>query len=280
MKRAILPARPLRLRGGAYVKAALLALFMLALAGVAVLGTTWFVSSAATIGRDKDVWARGVPAEGGHFEGERRSKLGLAWFVASYDGTVSYTDAAGARYEGSVNFWTMFGGPDTDRTELRYDPDHPERFAISWAVEASGARWRAVVVMTLLLVLIAILCGVGAWAFIDDVRHRARIAATGDEVALRVVSADAVVREGKPTGKVRYELELADRQFTVEMPSVLPCAPADAAVLGLWLPGKPRSVLVLARDLAPLAVSHAERMQVLDRAVGAVTDTRAAAPSA
>ncbi len=272
MTRAILPARPLGLRAGVHVKTALLVLFMLA--GTAGLGlaTTWFVSSGASIGRDKDVWARGLPADGS-IHAKRTSKL-IPWLVANYDGTVRYTDAEGARYEGTIDFWTMFGGPDTDNAELRYDPQHHERFAVSWGVEASGARWRAVIVMSVLFALLTLAFGFGTWAIVDNALAVVRVARRGDEVQLRVVSCTPIVKDGKPTGKYRHELELdigdgTTKQIVEESLWLLHCAPDDSRAVGLWIPGKPHTVIVVRSDVEPLAVSGAERLEITRRAEAA-----------
>ena len=268
MKRTILPARPLRVRASGHVKTALLLLLMVAFVVGGALGTTWFVSSSASIGRDKDIWARGIPAADGSIHAKRTSKL-IPWLIANYDGTVSYVDAEGARYAGDVDFWTMFGGPDTDQAELRYDPQHHDRFAINWGVEASGARWRAVIVMTVLCALLTLAFAFGAWAILQNARGESRVAATGDEVELRVVSCKPQVKEGKPTGKYVYELELdlpdGPKRIHRESAWLLSCAPNDARVLGLWH-GNPASLILIASDLAPLVVGDAERAEINARA--------------
>jgi hypothetical protein len=269
MKRTILPARPLRLRGGVHMKTALLVLLMLAFTVGGALGTTWFVSSGASIGRDKDIWARGLPGADGYINAKRTSKL-IPWFIANYDGKVSYADAEGARFEGDIDFWTMFGGPDTDNAELRYDPQHHEHFAINWGVEASGARWRAVIVMTLLCALMTLTFAWGAWIIVQNARNESRVAASGDEVHVRVVSATPHVKEGKPTGKYDYRLELDDgekpRPIHRVSPWLLTCAPNDARVLGLWMPGKPGSLILITSDFAPLVVNQTERAEINARA--------------
>ena len=270
MKRSILPARPLRLRSGEHVKTALWILFMLAFAAGLALGTAWFVKSGGSIMRDKDIWARGIPAESGSIHAKRTSKL-IPWLIANYDGKVDYTDAEGARYEGDVDFWTMFGGPDTDNAELRYDPDHHDRFAINWAVSASGARWRAVIVMSLILGAATLAFAFGAWIMFQNGRSEARVAATGDEVRLRVVSCTPHVKEGKPTGKYVYQLELDEGLDTPkpihrESLWLLSVGPNDSRVLGLWEPGKPASLILIRSDFAPLAIRDAERSEINARA--------------
>ncbi len=268
MKRTILPARKLGLRAGVHARTALWLLLLLALTAGMGLATTWFVSCGASIGRDKDIWARGLPADG-TIDAKRTSKL-IPWLLANYDGKIRYNDAEGASYESSVYFWTMFGGPDTDSAELRYDPQHHEQFAISWGVDASGARWRAVIVMSALFALLTLACGFGTWAILQNARGEARVAREGDEVELRVVSCMSIVKQGKPTGKYHHELELdtggaAPQRIARDSLWLLHCAPNDARVLGLWIPGKTEHVIVVRNDLAPLAVTAGERAEILAR---------------
>jgi hypothetical protein len=269
MKRTILPAHRLRLRASSHAKTVLAVLIVLGMAAGTGFGATWFISSAGTILRDQAIWERGIAAPDGSINGKRTSKL-IPWLIANYDATVHYVDVEGARYEGSVDFWTMFGGPDTDNAELRYDPEHHERFALNWAVEASGARWRAVIVMTALLSLLCLTALYATWAIVQTARGEARVAAYGDEVELRVISATPTTKDGKPTGKYHYVLELGEgehvERITRDSEWLLVCAPNDARVLGLWDPGKPASVIVLRSDLAPLAVSAADRAEINARA--------------
>jgi len=274
MTRTILPARPLGLRAGVHVRTALHVAFMLACTAGLGLATTWFVSSGGSIGRDKDIWAHGLRADG-EIDAQRTSKL-VPWIIASYHGTVRYSDAEGASYEGTIAFWTMLGGPDTDNAELRYDPQHHDQFAVSWGVEASGARWRAVIVMSVLFALLTLASGFGTWVIIGNALAEARVARVGDEVQLRVVACTPVVKEGKPTGKHRHELELdigdgRTRRIVKEAPWLLRCGPNDSRVLGLWSPGKPHSLIVIRSDLEPLAVTQAERLEIKSRAEAART---------
>lgn len=276
MTRTILPTRPLGLRAGEHAKTLGLVVLMLAFTAGLGLGTTWFVSSGASIGRDKDVWAHGVRADG-EIKAERRSKL-VPWLIASYHGTVRYADAEGASYEGTIAFWTMLGGPDTDNAEIRYDPQHHDQFAVSWGVEASGARWRAVIVMSLLLAVLTLACGFGTWAIFDRARTEVRVARDGDEVQLRVVACTPIVKQGKPTGKYRHELELdlgdgRTKRITKDATWLLRCAPNDSRVLGLWIPGKPYSLIAIDGDLAPLAVTRDERGEITRRAEAARSAT-------
>jgi hypothetical protein len=273
MKRRILPARKLRLRIGYQLKTYIGSLLSLAVAVALGFGASCTVRSAGTILRDKEVWEHGIASDGGTLHGKRNSHIGLTWLYAQYRGDVSYSDETGQRFEGSFSFDTMLGGPDIDdAAELRYDRDHHDRFAVSWAVEASGARWRAVVVMTLLLGVLAVTFAFLAWVLVADLHAERRMVATADEVELRVKACTPITKEGKPTGKWHHQLELVDdtgttiRELAVTSAWLLYCASDNARVFGLWRPGHPKRVIVLDRDCAPLAVTAAEREAIMQRA--------------
>lgn len=285
MKRAILPAHRLRLRlgyGASYWIGALVCLGVAAALAVAARG---FAGDIGDLRREQQLWERGTPAADGWIDGKRRSQLGLSWVIASYDAKVTYTDDRGERHTGTLAFWTMFGGPDTDAAELRFDPAQRDRFAVSWGVDASGARWRAVIVMTALFALLALTFAYVAWIAIGALRRDRRIAATGDEVELRVVSTKQVMKEVRPgeggaqrlvpesTGKWQLELELdrdgrEPRRMTLQLEWPLYCAPDNARILALADDSRDH-LIVLAHDGAPLALSDADRLEVMRRAEAA-----------
>jgi hypothetical protein len=127
-----------------------------------------------------------------------------------------------------------------------------------------------VIVMTLLMLLLVATFGFGTWAIWQNARAEARVAAEGDEVQLRVVSATPLVKDGKPTSKYQYALELdaGDPPLLINRDSewLLSCAPNDSRVLALWRPGKPESLILIRSDLSPLVVTAAERADINARA--------------
>jgi hypothetical protein len=110
--------------------------------------STWRVLDVVHLQHEKVVWNEGVPAIDGEVKGTEHSKLGLSWLLAFDDLDVAYTTPDGRRHTGNLEFATFLGGADTDsEPELRADPAHPDDFALSWGIEASGARWRAGVIL-------------------------------------------------------------------------------------------------------------------------------------
>lgn len=269
MKRDLLPNRPLRVKGRSRVMTIVGLVMLVGMAFGTGSCTVWFGSTGATILRDKSVWSSGLPADGGTIDFKRTSKI-APWLMADYEGTVRYSDAEGATYEGKVSYWTMFGGPDTSNVALRYDPQHHDRFALSWGVEASGARWRATIVFTLILAFLTLAALVGVWAVIMSLRAESRVAAEGDEVELRVISSSPVFAEGKPTGEQCYVLEVSEldppKQITRNMKSLFFTTADQSRVLGLWKPGSTEDLVVLASDLTPLDLPDRERVEIMTRA--------------
>ncbi len=189
MNRSVLPAHPLRLRFGYVATTYALALMMVAIGAlVGYLAYDQF-SDIAALRESSRLWDDGAHALDGKISGTRDSKLGLDWVIASYRLDVWYVDAAGESHTGKRAFWTMLGGPDTDdRAEIRYDAKQPDRFVTSWEHDASGARWRAVVILGLLTSLMTFVSLLAVWAIPSGARRTARCGRRGDEILARAVS--------------------------------------------------------------------------------------------
>lgn len=267
MNRSILPARALRLTGAAHRRVVFVVLFQLLVLALFAAGTWWFASEALEIGRDQALWERGVSANGGSVDATRHSKFGLSWFISNYEGRVSFTDDAGVPRGGGFSFWTVLGGPDTETTELRYDAKHPDQFVISWAVDASGARWRASLFLGglslgLSLFMLFLIRG----EIRDHLAYR-QLAREGDEVVLRVLARAPIPQ--RKDGWLRFQFELPGdggappRTISRDLPSVYECQ--DGYALALWRPEAPKQVLLLRADLSPLQLTSDERDQAMAR---------------
>jgi hypothetical protein len=182
---------------------------------------------------------------------------------------VRYHDDQGTWFHDTVDFATMFGGPDTAHAELRYDPKDHKRFAISWAVEATGARYRGAIVFGLGLALFAAIAAMASKMLVRFMRCFVRIGREGDEIELAVLSSSPV-DVGQPNGKQRYRLQLAGieppRIFVKDSWGLLACSPDRKRAVGLWIPGDPQHVIVIEYDLTPLVVTDAERLEIANRA--------------
>jgi hypothetical protein len=278
MTRDVLPARPLGLRASAYLRRGCgLAVLVAITAGLA-LGSVWAGSEAVAIRRDAAVWSGGVPATAVAVNG-RVEERGLGWVLSTYDLEVTYETPSG-RHRGGVDVTTLFGELDTGGAPaLRYDPDRPERFALGWVVDGSGARWRWAVIGGLVFAAMSALFGWVTVAFARDLAALRRCARDGDEIVVDVSAVVEVKRaDGAPTSKRRYHLVSRDeppRRWSEEL-DLLKTRPlfADAAeqtAFALRLGGERGLAILLRADLYPLAIGRAEAAEVGGRAAGAIT---------
>jgi hypothetical protein len=278
-RRTILPHRALRLSTRHLVGAFFSGLLVLACGVGFGACSAWTIADVVHLQREKAVWARGVPADG-EVKGTEHSKLGLSWVIAIDDLDVAYTSADGQRHTGNLEFMTFLGGPDTDaEPELRYDPAHPDDFALSWGIDGSGARWRAGVIVGGLAGIIALFI-LYAVAIAGPRRQRLlrQCARDGEEVIVRIADIKVVKdQKGNPT---------PNRIFTVVPPAAtggddppidseainaskhVPLF-ADAAghtAFALYLRGKERQLILLTDGFAPLDLTDAEKAEAVRRA--------------
>ena len=99
---------------------------------------------------DYRVWRNGAPGQVLDYSGNERTRgpLGIPLFH-SYELDVTYEDAQGRSYVGKTQFDRLFIGVDNEAgPQLRLDPQNPERFVLSWAVELP--RWLSALVFLLM----------------------------------------------------------------------------------------------------------------------------------
>jgi hypothetical protein len=275
--RSILPVRPLELRAGYARKHELVALLVLLLGVGAIAGVPYLAHDITDVARDQEVWDHGVRATDESISGREHSRYGLSWLIASYDFRVSYVDDRGEKHDGVVDFATALGELDTgEETEVRYDPAHPERFAVSWAIAARGPRYRGAIALVSMSGVLGVFLIWGAWNVRRKLQRERQIAAEGLELEVRVISRQFVARRGKITGEVHYVLEIppadgvaAPRTQNHKGSLLLECGSEGRHVLALVLPGDHKHVLLVREDLAPLVVTDAERDVAVARAASA-----------
>ena len=208
------------------------------------------------------IWADGVPAVGGSVHGHRTSKFGMTWLVASYDLDVSYEDAAGNHHDGNHSFWTMIGGPDTDdQPELRYDREHPDKFAVSWEIAASGARLRATIILGLVCTALALVMGLVISLVPKAMLRIWRCGRRGDELVVRVTGFDEHREKSTVRRTYRFAYAGADRaerfaSETYTLPHIPLFTDADQTHALALLYGE--TAQVLRDDGYPFAITNRE----------------------
>lgn len=141
---------------------------------------------------EKSIWERGQPAPLAETQGQYRSRWNI---LKHYELTVIYQDQQGNEYEKPCEFSTLFGGVDEDQAvEVRYLPDDPERFALSWAIAAEGPRWSNLALYALIILGFGVLLGFAGWGKLGELRLARRLSAGGREIRLQIVE---VVRADK-----------------------------------------------------------------------------------
>jgi hypothetical protein len=272
--RAVLPTRPLRLRAGHVWHMGIVAAVCFLLGAGALAGVPHFAHELADVARDREVWDHGVRAADGSLEGRQHSRIGLSWLLAWYELRVMYVDDRGERHDEKLGLNTAFGELNgEDDVEIRYDPAHPERFAVSWAVSSSGARYRGAILFILICAAIGACLIWAGWKVLRDLQRDKQTAAEGGELELRVVGRQLVLQRGGFSGEAHYALEVppvdgisAPRAMTHKGPVLLESGTDGSHVIALAVAGDHRRVLLVHADLAPLVVTDAEREAAQARA--------------
>ena len=275
--RSILPIRPLPLRAGYRRKHHLVAIFVVLSGCAMVAGAAYLSHEISDVARDQEVWDHGVRAADGSVEGRKNSRYGLSSLFASYDLRVSYVDDRGGKHDGVLELTTALGELDTSgELEIRFDPAHPERFAVSWAIASQGPRHRGAIAIVALCGLLGLFLVWGGWNVRRKLQRETRIAAEGLELEVPVVKRQFVVRRSKITGEVHYELAIPSVDGVAEPRTrmhkgspLLECGRDGSRVLALILPGDHKHVVLVHDDLSPLLVTEAERDAARARAAAA-----------
>jgi hypothetical protein len=285
-KPVFLPPRPLRLQPGhlkrALVQGKLVGVLSAGFFGVAAL----FGGQILGIRHEQAVFANGVPAIASSVTGYTadvtsgfvartpvpgRDSGGGLW--PDYVLKVEYTDAQGAGHRHDLEFFTPLGSVDQSAKILvRYDREHPEDYALSWAVAASGNRMVGVVFEIMIFGLLGVATLWGAYNIIHHGYDACRAAEDGEEVELQILSATDEIVENRPTGNVLYrylvpgEPETKARKESLnkkESPLILD--EGNRFMLGLRSLRNGGRILLVKHDLSPFVFTADEEKAVRDR---------------
>ncbi|MFT3868252.1 MAG: hypothetical protein QM715_07125 [Nibricoccus sp.] len=271
----ILPSLPLKLKNSFVWKfgagGALLILLGLA---VAVAFGWWQMDNAQEILKQSRIWKSGVPAGSAEAGGRVTTRK---FVFHEYDLDVAYLDQKGAVHRGKLKFDTLFNELEKDSDPVvRYDPAHPEDFALSWAVNRTGSRWASVIFMLLagigLIGGSAAILGVKALRSLADARRCAR---RSDEVIVQVTQVVEQNAKGKTTGyEYQFAGQLADGR-SVNGKVVFPVKHeplyadnAHQTMVALVSQEKIGSPVVLRDDFYPLALTEDEKAKARSALAG------------
>jgi hypothetical protein len=259
----VLPERPLRvhprfLRTSWILAAAFAVLGLAGLIGYPL----WQLDEARTILEDQRIWATGVPASDASVEGRETSHN---FFLYSYRLDVAYTDREGREHQRALSFAALSSVNQRAPVEVRYDPQDPERFALSWAVHKRGSRWASFAFLGGMGVVLGLVFLFGARTVIRRIGDAQLVAAIGsEEVELALAAVVYLKQHGRSTGQVKYRYlvplpsggqathEVIFNRKKQEKP--LFADPGETRVLALRSPKLPQRPVVLRNDLYPFQV--------------------------
>ncbi len=275
----VLPPRPWKLTTGFKLRRIVGGLVAILLGLGAIGGYTYMEWNELRLVSDNEaVWHMPGAVEGG---ADVKGRVSSRLFFDTYTLDVTYDTPAGVRTE-KLEFGTIGDIDKGPSPVVRVDPDDPKRFALNWAVEASGKRWASGI--TLLLVGDALIGGsflfLGVMAFVQ-LRRSLRAAENGVELHAQLLSATEQLANGRATGNMTYSLRLPSKaqdpdspftdavttEVTIKKSNGSPLTAPDGVVVIVAVDATAAqpAPLVVRGDLYPLDLREDERRDILDR---------------
>lgn len=201
--------RPLRL-SNAFVNRSLGAAVLFFVTGTALaLGApAWQAFEARKIRADQSLWNRGLEAAHGQVRGSGTTHN---FILSSYELDVDYVDGTGAAHRGRAEFNLLFTSlADRAPAEVRYDPQAPDRFALSWAVENSEARWASVAFLGIAgLVMGLVLIHLGRETLRRLAEARQAVL-DSEDIEIELAGTVRAKQYGRSTGVITYQYVVSD----------------------------------------------------------------------
>ncbi len=273
---SLLPPRPWHLQSSFLIKRHLLAAALL-LGAVGIGGGygVWQWGAATSILEDSRLWKEGDVQTPADAKGSVKTNK---FIFNGYDLEVTFADEAEVDHTYRVEFDTLGSTVDENaEVSVRYMSGHPERFALSWAVDVTGGRWASFAFMFGIGVL-----GFGgglaffAWSTVRRSQEIRAAVEAGDEIECEIVSVTQQIVNGRATGNLIYRFRVPEhlgappgfeREEIINPKKGLPILlDAEKKLLALGTTKAPKAPLVLRADLFPLAVDEMVKMQVQEQA--------------
>ena len=108
----------------------------------------------------------------------------------------------------------IFGGLDSPLPQpvVKVDPADPDRFALNAMIDQTGARWFALAEISLAVLIVCALIGLGVWIGLRDVWLWRALARDPQPQAVRVTGS-RLVRIPAPAREVSFEYQHAGRSW-------------------------------------------------------------------
>jgi hypothetical protein len=191
---------PLRLKSSFVWKTQLGGIALIMVGLVAVAGYAWWqYASVKELIDQSRIWREGTMALKTTVEGSVTSH---SFILNDYDLDVTFLDENQVLHQGKLEFSTLISTIDRDREpEVRYGHDDPEKFALSWAMNAKISRWAAIAFMA--VVGVGLVGGSFAYIGVMALRRLADArccALRSNEVVVRITQIVPTKAKGRHVG--------------------------------------------------------------------------------
>jgi len=265
--------RPLRLHPGfirkTYLGMAACVIFGL---GAAIGASVWQLGEARKLLAASALWQTGTEAEDASLEGRETSHNFL---FNDYNLDVEYVDQQGALHKAKLEFNTLFASVDQKSPVIvKYDPQAPDRFALSWMVDMKVSSWAAVAFMASIGLAFGLVGLFGFKQLTQKLAAARRAAVEATESSVALVQVVEMRQNGRATGVMKYQYNTTDAAGKTKRREVLfnvkkQEAPlyVDQANSKMFVlqPPAPHLPVVLRNDFYPFDVPAHDRPALLAR---------------
>jgi hypothetical protein len=271
--RSQLLQRPLRLHPG-FVRKTYLGMAACVVFGLAAaIGMpAWQSTEARKLMAASALWHTGTEAEDASLEGRETSHNFL---LNAYNLNVDYVDQQGGQHKAKLEFDTLFASVDQKSPVIvKYDPQAPDRFALSWMIDKMGAAWAAVVFMASIGLGIGLLCLFAFRQLAQKLVAARRAAVDAVEGSVALLKVIEMRQNGRATGVMKYQYNTTDAAGKTKVREVLFNVKKQQAPLYIdqanskmfvLQPPAPHQPVVLRNDFYPFDVPAHDRPALLAR---------------
>lgn len=228
---------------------------------VAIGSLLWSIPDGVTLIQDRNIWNTGVTAAETEITGRQESDS----FISSYTLGVRFVDQTENVHSDSTSF-TSFLQPLPENTPLsvRFDPDHPSRFVVSWAMRVQQGRWLWVILRLL------IGCIAGASLIYYGRKFRKTIATAlkaandHEEIELEVLSYEPMYLKGELSAwDCRYRIPgdsaVHKMTFGRRSPGPIFTDEEEKHILAFRSKSDTSTVTIVRTDFSPLVLTEGQK---------------------
>jgi hypothetical protein len=265
--------RPLRLHPG-FIRKSYLGIAAAAIFGLAgaIAFPAWQIAEARNLMAAAALWQSGTEADDASVEGRETSHNFL---LNEYNLNVEYTDQQGGAHKAKLEFTSLFASVDQKSpVVVKYDPNAPDRFALSWMVDMKGSTWGSVAFMSLIGIGIGLLGLFSARQLAQKLAAARRAAVESEESSVALVKVVEVRQNGRATGVMKYQYDTTNAagknkrrevQFNVKKQQAPLYFDKAGSRMFVLKPPAPHQPVVLRNDFYPFDVPEHDRPALIAR---------------